>query len=193
MKRVRLYLSLLSCVVFAVFMSGCANGTKSSGKSSHIDRDRSMYVMDDMGLEYNLAPQNNRIIASSENLPEKFAMCVVDTVTQVSVTVLDFGKEGVASKLEKNNVQAIVTDITQSNLGSRFEVRKNELHQASYLGKPAWHFKSEIAIGNPSEEIEVVYEGYIFDGSDGLCAIVATGQNPSPDLSPYLDRLRPLH
>lgn len=172
----------------ATGLYGCGNSNVKSA-TNFPDPDAAAYYITEQNLVYDLGTDLKWLIAPSENLPDQFDMCIIDTVNQVSVSVIELAKHTDFSGLSPEKIEKLVADITQSNLPAEFTVKENSIKPSKDKEEVYWEFATDITLKIEGEETEVLYKGKIFEGSKNVCAIVVTGQPQTQNLSEYINRL----
>ena len=177
MEKYQTFKIKLSPIVFlltiALVISSCNYSSTNQSNDYIIDINSNSYIIKNHNLEYNTDSIENYIIANPENLPENFLMCIVDTVNNVCLTILETHYRNKNTiTLTKSEVDGLINDIIRQDTSLNAELKKQSARCTNYMGKPCWKFDAIINLPSANDTTAISYRGNIFDTPNGICSII---------------------
>ncbi|MDE6378517.1 MAG: hypothetical protein K2K72_07220 [Duncaniella sp.] len=174
-----LFLASLSLI----FWIGCSSRSgNSTGNGSRV-------TLSEYNLVYELPYPGNSVIAPADNLTDRVAMCVVDTLNDVSVLILNLPRVPQDSIEAENTVRLI----SQQNIPGYTVTSTESIGECEYLDRHAWNYETVMVLKNGTDSIRVMFYGYLFDD---LALVVTTTVTDTIDreyLAPYVTGLKRSH
>lgn len=166
------------CLFLGIILYSCSGKSEGSGGA----------VIKEINLpEYNLqyvVPYAERsVVAAKENLSEKVAMCVVDTVSDICTVLLRLSY--VPSKYEDaENAVMLITEQKNSIINPSVSY---DIKPCEFLSEKAWHFDAVISVDDKNE---VNFSGYIFRNLVLVVTSPMEEKHLKYDISAYFDSLK---
>ena len=159
---------------------GCSRGSGRQEATYRWDSKTGIYQLPEYGVEFHIPNPETSIVAPPQNLPNNILMCVIDTISNISVTILKIDTN-VDNQADAN---AVVDSITTQNPNVNTVTLNESTYRKSHIGHDSWRFIKNLHITSNQDTFNVVYSGYLFDGF----AVVATGDKIDK-LDSYLNNL----
>lgn len=172
MKNLKLWILLF------VILYSCS--AKSEGSGGDVVREISL---PEHNLEYVVPFAERSIVAAKENLSEKVAMCVVDTVTDICTLLLRLSSVP-GDYEDAENAVMLITD--QNNSSVKPSV-KYDIKPCEFLSEKAWYFDAVLSI---DETNEINFSGYIFRNLVLVVTSPMEEKHLKYDISAYFDSLK---
>lgn len=156
----------ISAIVTLIIFS-CCNRESKPGVGLY-NSDGGVYSFYDEHFIYELPNPENCIVASPENLPEDILMCVIDTLSNVSMLLVELPMEVTTEKSAKDALNLI----TRQEDIQKVTHRQHKLSSCVLMGNDALNYRVDLGIEVEQDTLEVSYYGYLF----GNKAFVVTSQ-----------------
>lgn len=134
-------------------------------------------------LLYEMPFPETTVVANNDQLGPSLAMCVVDTVREISVLLINLP----ARPVNRQDVEAVVRRISSQSAPGLTCTSTDEVTECQYLDIQAWSFESIIALKNAEDSIRVLFNGRIFEDK---ALVVTANREDSVNFEPYLAGLK---
>lgn len=176
---------LLFGMVFLLLLVGCSSKGDSVNDNGYADTIVTTFVIDKCNLRYDLPYPRNSIVAPHDRLTDKMSMCIVDTLTNVSVLLLNFPD----TPKDYQEAEKIVNLISGQNPIGYIASTTHQINKSTFLDMPAWKFEVSLLLKNVSDSIPVTFCGYIFENM-GFVVTVPSDSVSNDFVSPYINGLK---
>lgn len=178
----RILLLVLSSVLLLV---SCIHHSSTQSETVTYDTTTNTLLIPTDKLAYSPPFPEQTIVASATSLPENILMCVVDTLSQISVTLINLDTT-IDNLIAAHNAVMQITnqpnEITTLSLGEN-------ITECTFMDYDSWNFNKNLGLIIGSDTMRITYSGYLFK----KLAIVATAPTDSTNsdvLNTYINCLR---
>ena len=171
--------------LFPIILYGCGKSHDNISGQVLSDTVMSHYNPLEYNLDYEIPFPHYSIVARRDNLPENVSMCIVDTMTNVSILLFKLH----STPKDTEAATRLVKLITKQNNGE-FEIQSSyQITKSRFLNTCAWNFRVSLNLSDQTNTIPVTFYGYIFNN----LALVATAYSDTASadyFAPYINGLK---
>ena len=188
--------NLILAIALSLLCFSCSNTAKTGVWNSS----EGIYYIPSLNLKYQIGTENQWLVASAEELPNKIEMFVADTDANVCIvlTHTDIQDKRRLKEYTESDVDSIVWTIIHQNEQVKESILSKNISQSRFLNSAAWKFDVDMIAKMDVDSVNITYSGYIFDGPDDINILIGTLSTPQPHNFPdslmqnYFTRLQPI-
>lgn len=164
-------------LMFLVILCACSARPEQNGTEDSILR------ISGTDLLYEIPFPATSIVAEPDQLGTSLAMCVVDTLHEISALLFSLPNK----PENQQEVEEVVRLISHQNTPGFTCTATDKIKECNYIGTSAWSFESIILLRNSQDSIKVLFNGRIFENK---AFVVTANCTDSINFDPYIYGLK---